>query len=123
MWITQTQAAEILGCHVSLVGKLVAKGELISRGRTGRASLDRNQVLELRTKRAQRNRLSKAKPREHTEPPRCLETPFVGRMKSYGTGGSQRCGVWGVVTGQLTRQSRTGGGVSDGKVRPEALLH
>ena len=51
MWITQLQAAEILGCDVSLIGKLVAKGELTSRVREGRASLDRDQVLEMRVKR------------------------------------------------------------------------
>ena len=56
MWITQPQAAEILGCHVSLIGKQVAKGELTSRGRTGRASLDRDQVLKLRAEREERSR-------------------------------------------------------------------
>ena len=56
MWITQTQAAEILGCHVSLIGKLVARGELTSRGRTGRASLDRDQVLEVLAEREERSR-------------------------------------------------------------------
>jgi hypothetical protein len=43
--ITQRQAAEILGCHVSLVGKLVARGALTSRG--GKGSLDRAQVVKL----------------------------------------------------------------------------
>ena len=56
MWITQAQAAEILGCHVSLIGKLVAKGELTSRGRSGRASLDRDQVLEVLAEREERSR-------------------------------------------------------------------
>ena len=54
--ITQAQAAEILGCHVSLIGKLVARGELTSRGRTGRASLDRDQVLEVLAEREERSR-------------------------------------------------------------------
>jgi len=54
VWITQTEAAEILDCHVSLIGKLVAKGQLTSRGRAGRPSLDRDQVLELRAKRERR---------------------------------------------------------------------
>ena len=72
MWITQPQAAEILGCHVSLIGKLVAKGELTSRGRTGRASLDRDQVLELRAKREERAQAPKKPRRKRTgwsEPP------------------------------------------------------
>jgi hypothetical protein len=56
VWITQVQAAEILGCHVSLIGKLVAKGALTSRGRNGRASLDRDQVLGLRSRREVRDR-------------------------------------------------------------------
>ena len=65
-WITQPQAAEILGCHVSLVAKLVARGELTSRGRHGRASLDRDQVLELRAEREQRAQAPKKPPRKHT---------------------------------------------------------
>ena len=56
MWITQAQAAEILGCHVSLIAKLVARGELTSRGRTGKASLDRDQVLEVLAEREERSR-------------------------------------------------------------------
>ena len=72
MWITQPKAAEILGCHVSLIGKLVAKGELTSRGRTGRASLDRDQVRELRAKREERAQAPKKPRRKRTgwsEPP------------------------------------------------------
>jgi hypothetical protein len=72
VWITQIQAAEILGCHVSRVAKLVAKGELVSRGRHGRASLDRDQVLELRAKRVERAKAPKKPPRTRTgrfEPP------------------------------------------------------
>jgi hypothetical protein len=66
VWITQTHSAEILGCHVSLVAKLVAKGELTSRGRRGRASLDRDQVLELRAKREERAKAPKKPPRTRT---------------------------------------------------------
>jgi hypothetical protein len=72
VWITQAQAAELLGCHVSRVAKLVAKGELISRGRHGRASLDRDQVLELRAKRERRAQAPRKPPRRRTgrfEPP------------------------------------------------------
>lgn len=72
VWITQTQAAEILGCHVSLIPKLIAKGELTSRGRIGRASMPRDQVLELRAKREQRAQEPRNPPRERKgryEPP------------------------------------------------------
>jgi hypothetical protein len=71
VWITQAQVAEILGCHVSLVAKLVSKGELTSRGRHGRASLDRDQVLALRAERERRAQAPKP-PRTRTgrfEPP------------------------------------------------------
>jgi predicted XRE-type DNA-binding protein len=45
-WITQHKAAEILGVHKSRVAKLVAQGNLKSRG--GRkASLDRSEVAAL----------------------------------------------------------------------------
>lgn len=72
MWIAQPQAAEILGCHVSLIGKLVAKGKLTSRGRPGQASLDRDQVLRLRAEREERAREPKHPPRQRkgwSEPP------------------------------------------------------
>lgn len=72
MWITQPQAAEILGCHVSLIGKLVAKGELTSRGRVGRASLDRDQVIGLRGLRERRARdrvARRRKPQRRADPP------------------------------------------------------
>ena len=72
VWITQPQAAEILGCHVSLIGKLVARGELTSRGRTGRASLDRDRVLKLRAEREERSREPRNPPRQRkgwSEPP------------------------------------------------------
>jgi len=50
-WITQREAAEILGCHKSRVAKLVSAGRLKSRG--GRtASLDRAQVVALAAWRA-----------------------------------------------------------------------
>lgn len=68
-WITQQQAADLLGCHVSLIGKLVARGDLTSRGREGRASLDRDQVIGLRGLREQRERDRQARRR-----------PRMGRM-------------------------------------------
>ena len=69
--ITQQQAADILGCHVSLIGKLVARGDLTPRGREGRASFDRDQVIGLRGLREQRERDRKARRRR----------PRVGRME------------------------------------------
>lgn len=47
MWITQPQAAEILGCHVSLIGKLVAKGELTSRGQGPKVDADAFHVVHV----------------------------------------------------------------------------
>ena len=47
VWVTQREAAGILGCHVSLIGKLVAKGELPSRGQGVRGSLDHDEVFAL----------------------------------------------------------------------------
>jgi len=49
--ISYNQAAAILGCHVSNVAKLVAKGELTSTGKRG-ASLDLAQVEALGERRA-----------------------------------------------------------------------
>ena len=71
-WITQPQAAKLLGCHVSLIGKLVAKGELTSRGRYGRASLDRDQVLKVLAEREERSRALRTPSRQRKgrfEPP------------------------------------------------------
>jgi excisionase family DNA binding protein len=48
--VTYFEASAILGCHVSNVAKLVAKGELTSTGRRG-ASLDREQVEALAERR------------------------------------------------------------------------
>ena len=47
MWITQPEAAEILGVHPQTVAKMVARGELTSRGQGVRGSLDRDEVLAL----------------------------------------------------------------------------
>lgn len=49
-WVTYAEAAEILGCHVSNVSKLVDKGELNSTGRRG-ASFDRDSVESLAKRR------------------------------------------------------------------------
>ncbi len=47
MWITQPEAAEILGVHPQTVAKMVARGELTSRGQGVRGSLDRDEVRAL----------------------------------------------------------------------------
>lgn len=67
--LTYAQAATVLGCHVSAVHKLVAKGQLTSRGRVAGA-LHRDQVEALATERAAaaaarplRRRLAPADPR------------------------------------------------------------
>jgi excisionase family DNA binding protein len=49
--LSYSDAAAFLGCHVSNVAKLVAKGELTSTGKRG-ASLDRPQVEDLAQRRA-----------------------------------------------------------------------
>lgn len=49
-WVTQRQAAELLGVHPSAVPKMVRRGDLAPRD--GRPSLSRKQVLELRDARA-----------------------------------------------------------------------
>jgi excisionase family DNA binding protein len=51
-WITHREAAELLGCHVSLVGKLIARGELTSRGKR-KGCLSRAQVESLAVERRQ----------------------------------------------------------------------
>lgn len=60
-WVTYQQAALILGCHVSNVPKLVARGELISTGRRGR-SFSRAQVEDLARRRAAENEARTARP-------------------------------------------------------------
>lgn len=50
-WITQREAAVLLGCHKSRVAKLVAQGLLTSRG-TRSGSLNRRQVEQLAAWRA-----------------------------------------------------------------------
>lgn len=52
MWITQPEAAGILGVHPQTVAKMVARGDLTSRGQSGvLGSLDRDEVLALRAAR------------------------------------------------------------------------
>lgn len=49
-WVTQREAAELLGVHVSAVPKMVRRGDLSPRD--GKPSLSRDQVLELAAARA-----------------------------------------------------------------------
>lgn len=48
-WITHREAAEILGCHVSLIPKMIRRGDLASRRE--RPSLRRADVEKLRERR------------------------------------------------------------------------
>ena len=50
-WVTYQQAAHLLGCHISNVPKLVARGKLASTGKRGR-SFSRDQVEDLARRRA-----------------------------------------------------------------------
>lgn len=72
-WVTQREAAELLGVHVSLVPKIVRRGDLTPR--RARPSLSRDQVLQLREQRDQaehereRRRASRSEPRSGPLPP------------------------------------------------------
>ena len=59
--ISYQQAAAILGCHVSNVAKLAAKGELTSSGQRG-GSLDREKVEALGLRRAEERAARAARP-------------------------------------------------------------
>jgi len=75
VWITQPEAAEILAVHPQTVAKMVARGDLTSRGQWDvLGSLDRDDVLRLRdarreaAARRQRDREARARrPREAAE--------------------------------------------------------
>ena len=78
MWITQPEAAEILAVHPQTVAKMVARGDLNSRGQSGvRGSLDRDEVLALAVarreaaKRRQREReaATNRRPASTVQPP------------------------------------------------------
>lgn len=53
-WVTQREAAELLGVHVSAVPKMVRRGDLSPRD--GRPSIPRQQVVDLRAARAEAER-------------------------------------------------------------------
>jgi len=61
--VTYEQAAAILGCHISDVAKLIAKGQLTSRGNVRDGSLSREQVETLAKRRAQEREARAARPR------------------------------------------------------------
>lgn len=52
-WITAREAAEILGVHKATIPKLRRRGELTTRPDGERPAYDRQQVTELRNRRAQ----------------------------------------------------------------------
>lgn len=102
VWITQQQAADLLGCHVSLIPKLIARGELASRGRVGRSSIDRDQVLELRAKREERDKRPKPAPRQRTgryDPPDSEHEWLTG---------AQAAELLGVSTVAVSKRCRRG---------------
>lgn len=49
-WVSQREAAVLLGVHISVVPKMVRRGDLVPRA--GRPSLSRADVLQLRDRRA-----------------------------------------------------------------------
>lgn len=55
-WITHREAAEILGVHVSLIPKMLRRGDLASRPEGRRPSLDGSSVSELARRRAERTK-------------------------------------------------------------------
>lgn len=61
-WVTYAKAAEILGCHISNVSKLIDKGQLISTGQR-RASLDRESVEQLARRRDLKRQALARRPR------------------------------------------------------------
>lgn len=63
-WVTHQQAAQTLGCHVSNVPKLIAKGKLTTRGAADRKlpSLNRAEVVALAQRRAQERELRAESP-------------------------------------------------------------
>lgn len=63
-WVTYAEAAEILGCHVSNVSKLVDKGQLSSTGQRG-ASFDRDGVEELARRRQARREMLEQRTRKY----------------------------------------------------------
>lgn len=69
-WVTQVEAAELLGVHRSLVPKMIARGDLTPRRR--RPTLSRDAVLELassRARRAEERAQRRARPRSAGRPP------------------------------------------------------
>ena len=70
-WVTQREAAELLGVHVRLVPKMVRRGDLTPR--TGRPSLSRDQVTTLA---ATRQAASEERSRRRSTPPTGPQPPY-----------------------------------------------
>jgi hypothetical protein len=64
-WVTQTEAAAILGCHVSNIPKLLRKGILTSRKATRRSlpSIDRGEVEAWADRRSRERDMRASRPR------------------------------------------------------------
>jgi hypothetical protein len=62
-WVTYAQAADILGCHVWNVPKLVRKGHLKNRPRK-RGALERRQVEQLAEQRSEERETAKTRPKK-----------------------------------------------------------
>ncbi|MCP3422729.1 hypothetical protein [Nocardioides pinisoli] len=83
-WVTQREAAKLLGVHVSLIPKLVRRGDLTPR--TARPSLARAAVLELAQARAhraverERSRSAPASPRPPDRHHEWLLTPAAAAL-------------------------------------------
>lgn len=69
-WITQIQAAEILGVHRSVIPKMLRRGELVARGQ--RPSLSRDDVIALARARSER---ADERERRRSQPPPGLLPP------------------------------------------------
>ena len=100
------EAAEILDVHPQTVAKMVARGDLTSRGRAGRAWLDRDEVLRLRAEREEGAREPKNPPRQRkgwAEPPDNEHDWFTS---------VQAADLLGVSVVAVNKRSRHGGCLS-----------
>lgn len=99
-WVTYAQAAEILGCHISNVPKLVSKGQLTSRGRRG-ASFDRDRVEQLALARA-----STRRPRKLDRAPRPDRRPDPDHEWLTASEAARRLGVTRPAVSKRVRRGR-----------------
>lgn len=76
--VTYAQAAQVLGCHVSNVPRLVARGELVSHGRRGTpGSLLRSDVEQLATRRREARQGATGAAEQRPTPPTYEPDPAV----------------------------------------------